>query len=163
MSSTNRTSVVDLPARRPIEYSITDLRRKKLSTLKADTHGIASLAFSPDGKRLAAAGTSIHVWELPDGKQSPEFEGHGASVSLVAFSTDGKTLASLGFDGTARFWETTTWRQRHQAAHPRMWSNASAFSPSLDVLAHGDTSTRRVTLVEARTGKVPVFVGIGRQ
>src|SRR3712207_7484610 len=46
---------------------------------------IRSLAFAPDGKRLAsAAGDVISVWGVPDGQPLARFRGHGGSP-LVRF------------------------------------------------------------------------------
>jgi WD40 repeat protein len=61
-------------------------------------HGgaVMDLAFSPDGKLLAAVGGSndIHFWEVPTGKLVCTIPGHKWTVRSVAFSPDGKTLAA---------------------------------------------------------------------
>jgi serine/threonine protein kinase len=76
---------------------------------------IHSLAFSPDGKRLASTGSdgSIKEWELrlidwnrfEPLKASMEMTDHRGPVYGVTFSPDGTKLASAGWDGTVRIWD----------------------------------------------------------
>ena len=55
-----------------------------------------SLAFSPDGKRLAGAATdhTVKVWDAQTGQELLTLKGHTEQVLSVAFSADGKRLAS---------------------------------------------------------------------
>src|SRR5262249_39069161 len=67
-----------------------------------DIHGALSVAFSPDGKTLAA-GTSggLKLWDVTSGKQVAARK--GPPGWSVAFSPDGKTLATAESNrGTAR-------------------------------------------------------------
>jgi WD40 repeat protein len=85
------------------------------------TAPIVSLAFSPDGKRLAlAAGNAlkadspgdIRLWDMSDDlRWSKDLRGHTASVTGLAFSPDGRRLASASLDtnrgalGEVKLWD----------------------------------------------------------
>jgi hypothetical protein len=54
--------------------------------------GITSVAFSPDGSLLAAAGPTdrvVRLWELPSGRLLLRIPGHGGGSNEVRFSPDG--------------------------------------------------------------------------
>jgi len=68
---------------------------------------VRSLAFTPDGTVLAAAGGNaddfaIHVWEVASGQSIGTLGGHSDIVWGLAFSPDGQLLASVSSDGTAQ-------------------------------------------------------------
>jgi WD40 repeat protein/DNA-directed RNA polymerase specialized sigma24 family protein len=68
----------------------------------ADATGrLVSLAFSPDGSRLAggAEDGSLTIWQLENSNRVQQFYNHNLSVNSVAFSPDGSILASGGSDG----------------------------------------------------------------
>ena len=66
------------------------------------------MAFSPDGKTLAAAGGEVWLWNLTDPARpaplGPPLTGPTDRVTSVAFSPDGKTLAAGSDDSTAQMW-----------------------------------------------------------
>ena len=69
-----------------------------------------AVAFSPDGRLLAAAYSdgTVRLWNPATGQAVgaplPAGAGSGGSVSGVAFSPDGKLLATAGTDGIVRLW-----------------------------------------------------------
>jgi WD40 repeat protein len=112
--------------------------------------GVRSLAFSPDGTRLASgAGSGIlgttgvtYVWDLtaadPAKSSLPLPDQNGGSVKYLAFSSDGKRLATGG--KLAQVWDLTaadTVKSPVSLPHPYGVSGL-AFSPDGKRLAAGD-------------------------
>ena len=66
-----------------------------------------SVAFSPDGTRLATAGAdhTARLWDVQTGQPLLECKGHTDSVYGVTFSPDGMWLATASLDRTARLWD----------------------------------------------------------
>jgi WD40 repeat protein len=80
-----------------------------VSDLQGHTDSVVSIAFSPDGTRLASASLdgTVRIWEINDGRLMHRLEGHDGAVHDVTFDPKGTRIASAGKDGTVRIWETT--------------------------------------------------------
>jgi WD40 repeat protein len=74
----------------------------------------ASVAFSPDGHRIASAGAdgTVQLWDTNTRQQiGTPMTGHQGPVYSVAFAPDGRRITSAGHDRTVRLWDTDTGQQ----------------------------------------------------
>jgi WD40 repeat protein len=70
---------------------------------------IKALAFSPNGRLLAVAGTDgqVRLWDVFNGKELAAWPGHQGGVTCLAFSPDVRTLASGSQDTTILLWDVS--------------------------------------------------------
>ena len=145
-------------------------KRKVIATLRDTggdfTYGVHSVAFSPDGKTLAAtSGKKVTLFDVATGKEKASFKGCGGPV---AFSPDGKTLAALGNDGLGndgtKLWDLTTGIEK---GFLKGGAFALAFSPDSKLLATGGgkfgseglPGAGEVTLRDVATGRERATLG----
>jgi WD40 repeat protein len=79
-----------------------------LATLKGHSDWVSSVAFSPDGQRLASGSydRTVHLWDSQAGTCLATLKGHSDYVKNVAFSPDGQRLASASYDKTVCLWDS---------------------------------------------------------
>jgi WD40 repeat protein len=128
-----------------------------------------SVAFSPDGKTLAASsGKSVTLWDVATRKQKASLKGHAGNVRTVAFSPDGKTLAVGGEGkssgaagkGELKLWDLSTRKEKASLGGHLGPVFAVAFSPNGKLLAsgsgafavNGSPGAGEITLWEVATG-----------
>lgn len=73
------------------------------------TGKLTSIAYSKDGKLLAAAGIGglVYVWQAQSGTPLVHFKGHEGYVNDIVFSPDNRYLFSAGADKTIKMWDVT--------------------------------------------------------
>ena len=126
--------------------------QKVLRTLGGNTSFTNSVAFSPDNKTLAYAGSivKVNLWDIATGKLLRTIsEGNGE----IAFSSDGKILASRNNDGhTIKLWETTTGKLLRVLEGHTSLVYSVAFSSDGKILASG-SEDNTIKLWDVATGK----------
>ncbi|MFE5618323.1 trypsin-like peptidase domain-containing protein [Streptomyces sp. NPDC056524] len=89
-------------------WDVATAKRLDTFTGHGDNNVMFSVAFSPDGRTLAAASDStVLLWDTASGKELTVLTGHAEAVRALAFSPDGRTLATAGADHTVRLWAYT--------------------------------------------------------
>jgi eukaryotic-like serine/threonine-protein kinase len=70
----------------------------------------AEISLSPDGRRLAASGTSgeLCICDAETGKARMNLKGHSKRVWCLRWSPDGKRIATASEDQTAKVWNAQT-------------------------------------------------------
>jgi eukaryotic-like serine/threonine-protein kinase len=79
----------------------------KLATLHGFLQAMNSLAFSPDGKRLAIGGDgneAVKLWDLESLQEVLTLDGAGSMFHTTEFSPDGTLLASCNSKGLLHLW-----------------------------------------------------------
>ncbi|MDH6123064.1 tRNA A-37 threonylcarbamoyl transferase component Bud32/uncharacterized protein with WD repeat [Kitasatospora sp. GAS204A] len=101
-----------------------------------DTYiNVYAVAFSPDGKTLAAGGDgSLRLWDV--GAKSSIATLGGDTVKSVAFSPDGKTLAS-SLDNGVRLWDVASKSSVADLQGHTSYVHGVAFSPDGKTFASG--------------------------
>ncbi|WP_433830421.1 hypothetical protein ACQP2E_10820 [Actinoplanes sp. CA-015351] len=111
---------------------------------------VYTVAFSPDGRTLVAAGSegALHRWDITDTTRAvplPPLTGPSATVYSVAYSPDGRTIAAGSADGRIWRWSGGTALPSLETGETtRLPVTSIAFSPDGRVLAAGQGAEVRL-------------------
>ena len=91
---------------------------KELAPLSGFMHGVHSLAFSPEGHRLAAGSTAmeaITLWDIESRERLLTLAVRSGALAPTAFSPDGNVLAGESWNGAIagklHFWRAPSWAE----------------------------------------------------
>ncbi len=119
------------------------LTTRPIFTLEGHANEVRGLAFSPDGKRLAAAGGhpgqfgEIKLWDAATGKEIKTWRGHRDNIFALAFSPDGTKLATCSYDKLIKLWDAATGEEIKTLKDHTDSVFTIAFSPDGKWLASG--------------------------
>ncbi len=87
---------------------------REVRRLEGHPNSILGIAWSPDGKLLAAGGLegAVAMWDTQTGAVRTLPAAHASYVGALAFSPDGRTLVTGSHDGTVRIWDPGEGRER---------------------------------------------------
>jgi WD40 repeat protein len=125
-------------------------------TIDVSPGTVTQVAFSPDGRRLAAVGGfgGVQLWDCDTGRRLWEQEmavpyGRGVPV----FAPDGQRLACAGGDGQVRVFDAATGKELAAVEGQSGSAPALAFTPDGQRLATGGVE-RQVHVWEVATGRL---------
>ena len=129
-----------------------------LASLSGHTDYVRSIAFSPDGTRIAAAGGmpqlfgEIKVWDVSSHRLLKSMQGHKDCIYSIAWSPDGKLIASASYDRMVKLWDPDSGKEQRNLQDHIDAVFAVAFSPDGKRLASA-SQDRTVKIWEVASGK----------
>jgi dipeptidyl aminopeptidase/acylaminoacyl peptidase len=130
-----------------------------VAALRGNGSPVRCVAFSPDGKTLAAGCfQEIKLWDVPSRTLKATLKGHTVEVHSVAFSPDGKTLASGSGSsekvGVVKLWDVDAGMEQANLTGHTESVAAVAFSPDGKTLVSaGYDKTIKLWNVQTREEK----------
>src|SRR3989339_731220 len=134
-----------------------------ISTLVGHTKFVISIAFSPDGMKIASGSydETIKLWDISIGNVINTFSGHTDVIRCVAFSPDGTKLASASgyYDKTIKLWDVNSGTEIKTFIGHTSDIYSIAFSPDGTKLASGSLD-HTIKIWETNSGNlINTFLG----
>jgi WD40 repeat protein len=117
-------------------------------------NSVWSVAWSPDGKRIASgsADGTVQVWDATRGNRLLTYTGHTGTVFSVAWSPDDKRIASGSADSTVQVWDASTGSHLlTYTGHASSYVGSVAWSPDGKHIASG-SNDNTVQVWDASSG-----------
>lgn len=131
---------------------------QSVGKLTGHANQVRSLAFSPDGKLLAAAGGNpaqfgeVKIWDVAERKEVRMIRGHRDNIFAVVFSPDGKLIATCSYDRMVKLWEVASGNEIKNLKDHTDAIFSIAFSPDGKRLASA-SADRTVKIWDVATGQ----------
>ncbi|MEO6082969.1 MAG: serine/threonine-protein kinase [Umezawaea sp.] len=116
-----------------------------------------AVAFSPDGKVLAAGGNrtgdaTTYLWNVADRTMIGPLDQSRSIMKSLVFHPDGKTVAGLTHTGSIKVWDVAT-RNVKIGLPDGDGGHELTFSPDGSLLANGGTKSGEIRLSDPASGK----------
>jgi WD40 repeat protein/serine/threonine protein kinase len=129
-------------------------------TLEGHTRSVDSVAFSPDGRRLASmspADGTVRLWQVSDGALLQTLEESTDRVLDMAISPDDAIMATGLSDTTVQLWQVSDGTLLRSLVGHNDWVSSVAFSPDGAILASGSCANRDVLPRRCSDGEVRLW------
>jgi WD40 repeat protein/mono/diheme cytochrome c family protein len=147
------------------KYQLVELRDAKTSKpvapISGFTNQVRAVAFSSDGKLLAAAGGNpaqfgeVKIWDVAERRELRTIRGHRDNIFSVAFSpannSGSQLLATCSYDRMIKLWDVATGNEVKNLKDHTDAVFAVAFSPDGKLLASA-SADRTVKIWDVATG-----------
>lgn len=132
--------------------------KQPTAVLTGHAGAIRALAFSRDGRLLAAAGGlparsgEVLIWDVAQRKPLHIIRGHSDCIYGVAFSPDGRNIATASYDKLIKLWDVATGKEVRTYKDHIDAVYAVAFTPDGKRLVSG-SADRSVKIWSVETGE----------
>ena len=111
--------------------------QRRIYTYSRHGHKVTTVAWSPDGRRIAStsADRTMQVWDAGTGKLGFIYHNSSASMNAVAWSSDGRYLAAASNDKTVHVWDSITRNSISTYLGHTGYVTALAWSPDRTAIA----------------------------
>ncbi len=129
---------------------------KELAVLRGLTGKVNSIAWSPDGRRLASSSGEqpghVKLWDASSGTQVSDMATHGDALNSVSWRPDGSQLAAASSEGTILIWDATNGKEIRQIRGTAKSVFCALWSPNGSQIA-SVTAEPAVHIWDAATGR----------
>ena len=89
------------------------------ATLRGFLNAVSSVAFSPNGRRLATGGSNpsdtLKLWDVASWQELLTLEGEGSQFDPTSFSPDGNVIGTQSIEGILNLWRAPSWAEINAA------------------------------------------------
>ena len=119
---------------------------------RSATQIVDSVAFSPNGRTLAAASAdgTVQLWDVHSHKLLGQLNNHAGAIASLAFNPDGRSLAAADIGGTIVLWDIQSRQPLGAPLQTHHVVNSVAYSPDGETLAAGNGDNGTVGLWDVR-------------
>jgi WD40 repeat protein/serine/threonine protein kinase len=130
------------------------LAHQELLTFEGHAGFVTSVAYSPDGYRLATGSEdkTIRIWDATTGAVMHLLQGHAEAVRSLKYSPDGQCVASGSDDHFVKVWSATTGRELVTLGSHAKAVRGLTYSPDGQRIASG-SDDHSVKVWDTATGR----------